>query len=851
MAVVTRAEAVITATNNLKPGLSAAAKELEKFASKQSKIGKANIAQAERQRALYADIGAKVQGFSAALDGIAGKRSLAKMTGHVAAIRKDLAAAEKIDVFRSASRRLDEMAVSMKAARQEAAKARQITGTGADATVVHDAQKQRALERATKAFRDQGAATRQARSELADAGIAVKGLAAAEAQLKRNIEGSTGALQRQAAAQARSAQRREGAGALAGVAGLAAANAGKNIGKKAVVSIADFDIAVRKQREFTDISEGDQNRLLIPQAKRIGQDTQFSNLDIVKAQTAAMQGLPSTISGTLKAEVAQGMIDNAKNYALIMESGMTTAAEAMRSYLQTTGQDISTKEKAVAAANKATNQLVRMAKLGGMNNEDVEGYLKYAASSGTAAGISPESLMSIAALARRGGLRGDEAGVFMRATSSKLVAPTKKGVAALNAAGIKHSDYVKMPSSLDVEGLEGAFQNQLGTGFNPAVRAALAKVLSDPKALADQGTFVSSVTGAVEPQFGKTKKGTLRPADRVNIAKAAGSFYQNSASSVDAEGLLDKIMSSSMTLAQLNSILTDKHGGKGAITQRQRDEYTTARQQLRDAGNDPDYAKRKADAIMGGVGGSFEQAKGAIDNFVLSIGEANAGLIKFGADAFSNTLGMFDQLSTEGKQAATALGALGAAGAGIFGAMKLFGLINAGPALTGSATALTESAVALNAAAARLAGGGAVGPAATAAAAGGASWLARAATMIPIIGIAAAAAAATSVIGSANREKFAGVSPGEPHNEGRNRRRAFNDQLREQTRGIRSEVEALGPAGDGAGSALGSGIEAGVERAKAAVKAAVTEMQRDLDSLHMPALSRGMGGLPTGKQGAN
>ena len=121
--------------------------------------------------------------------------------------------------------------------------------------------------------------------------------------------------------------------------GLFVGSAAKNIAKKAVVSAAEFDIGVRKQREFTDISAADQKRVLIPQAKKIGQDTQFSNLDVVKAQTASMQGLPSSITGQVKAEIAAGIMDNVKHYALIMEADLKTSAEAIRSYLQTTNKD--------------------------------------------------------------------------------------------------------------------------------------------------------------------------------------------------------------------------------------------------------------------------------------------------------------------------------------------------------------------------------------------------------------------------------------------------------------------------------------------------------------------------------
>ena len=122
---------------------------------------------------------------------------------------------------------------------------------------------------------------------------------------------------------------------------------------------------------------------------------------------------------------------------------------------------------------------------------------------------------------------------------------------------------------------------------------------------------------------------------------------------------------------------------------------------------------------------------------------------------------------------------------------------------------------------------------------------------IPGVAIAAGAAAGVGVIGAANAEKFKDVAPGEVHNEGRNRRKAFHESLRAETRGVRAEIEALGPAGASAGGAVAGGIEAGLERMKAAVKAAVREMQGDLNSLRAPSIGRGPGGFDTGKQGPN
>jgi hypothetical protein len=578
---------------------------------------------------------------------------------------------------------------------------------------------QTAVSSAAKAFERQKGSFLDAKRALEGFGIPLNKIVSAESRLKASIESTNAALKKQMALQERRAHRRDSIGLAAGAVGVTAAYRGRQVAGQAIESAADFDIGVRKQRAFTDLSPVDQNELLLPQAKRIGQETQFSNLDVIKAQTASMQGLPSDFSSRLKAEVAQGILENVKNYAMVMEADLETSAEAIRSYLQATGKDISTKEKALAEANKATNQLVKMAKLGGMSDEDVQQYVKYAASSGTTAGLFPETLMSLAALARRGGLRGDEAGTFIRSASSKLVSPTKKGKAALTAAGIDFDQYVRMPTKLESGRLENQFQNDIGKSFTPAVRKQLDRLLADPKVINDQGKFTEAVTKAVSPLFGRTRKGKMAAADQQKIARTASTFFNASVGSVDTERLLDDIMNSGMSLAQVNAMFTDKHGGKAAITQRQWDEFKTARQQLGSAADDPNFAKSKADEIMGGLGGEYENMKGSIENVILSLGQANESLLRFSFDGIGNALDQFSQLSSTTQQIVSIIGGGLAVGGGAYGAVKIAGGILGvgGPAgaLTGSAAALTEAAGALNIAAVRLGAGGAAGSVAGAA----------------------------------------------------------------------------------------------------------------------------------------
>ncbi|MFC6777222.1 hypothetical protein [Methylobacterium gregans] len=52
-------------------------------------------------------------------------------------------------------------------------------------------------------------------------------------------------------------------------------------------------------------------------------------------------------------------------------------------------------------------------------------------------------------------------------------------------------------------------------------------------------------------------------------------------------------MSKNMTLPQLNAWLTDKHGGKGAITQKQWDEFKAAREQIKGRPTIPTGRRRR------------------------------------------------------------------------------------------------------------------------------------------------------------------------------------------------------------------------------------------------------------------
>lgn len=631
-----------------------------------------------------------------------------------------------------------------------------------------------AVERASRAFEAQKATVLASKNVLDQMGIGASKAAQHQDRLRAAVIATSAAIDKQAAKHERQ-QRiadRVTKGVAVGGAVVAAGRKAGGMASGAIASAADFDIGVRKQREFVDIPKSVQDALLIPQAKKIGQDTQFSNLDVTKAQTTAMQGLPSSFTPELRAEVGAAIIENVKNYALVMEADMQRSAEAIRSFLQTTNKDISTKEKAIAEATRATNLAVKTAKLGGMNDEDAQQYFKYAAATGTAAGLSDTTLGALGAVGRRGGLRGDELGVFARSVSSRLVAPTSKGLDALTAAGIDYNQYTKMPGGLSVANLEAMSKRRFGKGFSQDQSERLAGILTDEDVVGDKEEFTKQVSAIVAEGFEKKKNGKTKAQDATKIAKAVGDFHKLSTESVDAEGLLNAIMSNDkMSIALMNAMFSDKHGGKGKILAGKWGEFQQNKRELDDVTKDPAFAAKKATEIMAGLGGSFERLKGSVENLQLSVGNAFAPVAKPGMDAAGGAIDWASNLHPGVLGTGAAVvggGSMVAAGALMKTIMGGFGLTSSAVALDGAAAALTGAAAALGGPAA--VAKGVAAPAAAAAATGGvgsAIWAGGAAALPWVGGAAAIGGSMLALRASVDSAGYAGMTGGERLSKGR------------------------------------------------------------------------------------
>ena len=680
-------------------------------------------------------------------EGAIGTQS-AEMGKLVQQLEATKAAAAKADVFAASRKKLAETRTAFNAAKAEVERqAAAIAAAGDGATT----KMQNALNRArtmvssaSSAYTDAAA---KAKTAYAQIGGSIESAIGIEDRLRKSVLDTTEAIKKQAeadkarnaaAAQQRQAEinrnrsranRRDIITGGAAVGGMIVGYKARQFGRDAVTETADYSIASNKQQAFLDIPADVQKQILEPQAKRIGQETIFTNTDVVRAQTASMQGLPGISDPKLKAQIGAGIVENVKYYAIAMEADMATSAEAIRSFLVTTHKDISTKDKALAEARRATNLLLKMAKLGGMNDDDVQGYSKFGLPTGITAGFNDTTLAALGSIGRRGGLHGDEIGVFVRAMASKLVAPTKKGLDALSVAGIDYNKFTTMPGGLSTEALEGFSQRRLGKGFTEEQAARISNLLEDPEVINSQEEFVTQLSEIVAENFTKKEDGQLRAADANKIAKMLADFQKLSVESVDVEGLLNAIMTNpKMSMALLNAMFTDKHGGKASILSDNWDTFKGDKAAIEGASVETDFAKNIADKVMSGLGGSFENLKGSIDNLKLSIGQANESILTWSFDRIGNALDAISNMGEGARQAATALGILAAGGGATLGAWKLASTFFGDGGLKGSALALDGSAAALTRAAVALGGSGVTGGAgagAGAAAGGFMAWASR------------------------------------------------------------------------------------------------------------------------------
>lgn len=547
----------------------------------------------------------------------------------------------RIDNFRTMSRGLDEAALAMKRAQQDAAKLKTaLDAAGETATRKMQADYARAaaaVDRATQAFRSQGQAVRDARAALNEAGIPVNRIAKEQAHLAASLDKTTAAMQRQAQTgrsltggrapvygtphATSGAAPAEGGGMTVLPMGMKAAGAlgAAYLAKRAHGEIVeqhhDFQQSYLTQQAILGLDKEGQKSLL-DQAEKIGKDTKFTNADIVRAQTDIGAKLPKEMQ---KPDIIQAITEHTKNYALAMKVSMEEGAEAMVGYMKSWGYDLSSPEAAAASAKRASNMLVEFAKTTGAKHHDIVGSTKFGAAPSRVGGFSEELSKAIEAQLIRVGYEGAMAGTFSRAVATKLAVPSRQGAAAIAGAGIDFGEYRKPGKDASAEGLSEMLRQRFGRGLNSAQTKALQAILDDPEVMADKGLFSEKTSELLNSTFArKTKKGTINAQDAERITKTTDQFYNVVSEGVDTPRLFMDLLRKGLTPALARYLFGQEHGGRAigldpkAI---ERDE--------KEFRNMPDNrASVVAEKQQEGAQGEWNKMVGSVQTFTVAIGEA-------------------------------------------------------------------------------------------------------------------------------------------------------------------------------------------------------------------------------------
>ena len=541
---------------------------------------------------------------------------------------------------------------------------------------------------------------RALRGELSAAGVSVKGLAAAEGQLGARIKSTAAALVKQGRAAERSAIRRETIGTLAGVAGYKAAHGVAHGAEATIETYRDFDKYQRQTQAFGNFSDAEM-AAIVSMAIHKSAGTKFN--DIQWLQGAKALGGRGVKSGSV-----MGILPEAANYGQAMSTDLPEAVAALEASIFAFQRDLSTPDKAKAAARRTSDLQVAAAKSFGLTHEDIKGGYEYGALGAQLTGLSEEKLLAFMGLGKKLNISGDAQGNAWRAMTSKFLAPTKKGRESLSAVGINYGDYQKMPERLSVDNFASSIGQQYGVKLDKRSRSRLEGTFTDRKTFSDPTAFAIAVREALKGQVG------INSAKDMNkVAGSAERFRQTNVEKVDVNGLLtalmDKIKGGNLALA--NAFFGEKQGSRVMAALRDEDLWNKSVHKLEET---PDgKAEGVAQQMMAGFDGAVSRFENAIKNLETSVGRAfdadgKGGFLTGLADVAGRATQALAELPPRALAVGASLTALAGSAAGIRGAYTvtkgLVGFSGGAAALNGSAVALDASAAALQAAAVSLGG---------------------------------------------------------------------------------------------------------------------------------------------------
>lgn len=301
---------------------------------------------------------------------------------------------------------------------------------------------------------------------------------------------------------------------------------------------------------------------------------------------------------------------------------------------------------------------------------------------------------------KRANVGGDESGVFMRQFAARLLAPTKQAFEAFAHMGINYADYAPQ-GNVSPDAIDASLRRRYGKGLSEAGKARLSEAFGDESrnVLGNREDFTTAVREAVEASGEKLSK-----MDQKHLVDTALRQYDLAKGSLNGGALFDAVLQRA-SARDIQAILGDKQGGRASLLLGARDQYAEYLEKLN---HGEGFAQKIAEERMQGLAAAVDRLTASIDSAEKQMVKANDGWLTPLADAGAKLAGFAAGLSDAQKQAVSvsaglaSLSGLAAAGATIASVISSF-------------TGLAASANVASAALTRMAGGSAVGTAATAA----------------------------------------------------------------------------------------------------------------------------------------
>lgn len=446
-------------------------------------------------------------------------------------------------------------------------------------------------------------------------------------------------------------------GALVG--GYAASKLAQ-IGGSVVETYQKFDDLVRYQRAILGMS-AEQQKPFIDQAIGVGGSTRYNDLQVIEAQLSLAQR-------GVQIDFIRPIVDAAVEYGQAMNAELPAAAKTIEGILFSTGKSLTDFNSALETAHRVANQAVKLAKIGGFDDEDVQAFFKYAGLAGSTAGLSDETIGAMGALMRRSNIRGDEGGIAVRAVAGRLVAPTKKGLDALAAMGINYNKFTSLPGGLSTDNVGSFMSQRFGHKLSAHGLAAVAGILGNSELVGNRDEFMRHMFEALSPGFGQGKNHKMRPQDARELTKAISDYYKYAVEKVDSEGLLRSIITAHPTLGQIDAIFGERQGARIMAFMHDIDKFNDYYEKLKNA--PADFAKDIGAERMGGASGAMQRAHGSWLNVETALGRAWDPEITGGFNIIAHLEQSFVELDRGTQKVVAEIATVAAAFAGVGGALK-------------------------------------------------------------------------------------------------------------------------------------------------------------------------------------